>query len=119
MKDKNAMIETSFGEITELIRSAKQRAYSAVNTELVNLYWQVGEIINRRVSEEDWGKGTIDSLSRFIRRTQPGIRGFSASNLWRMRQFYEMYFDYPILAPLVRELRSVLTGFHAGRVLRF
>ncbi len=82
MKDKNAMIETSFGEITELIRSAKQRAYSAVNTELVNLYWQVGEIINRRVSEEDWGKGTI-------------------------------------LAPLVRELRSVLTGFHAGRVLRF
>ncbi|MCK5675852.1 MAG: DUF1016 family protein [Verrucomicrobia bacterium] len=104
MKNKNQISDTSFHEITELIQSAKQRAYRAVNTELVNLYWQVGEIIVQRIASDGWGKTTIEALSHYIRKRQPGIRGFSASNLWRMRQFYETYFQSEILAPLVREL---------------
>ena len=104
MKNENQIIETSFCEITELIQSAKQRAYRAVNTELVNLYWQVGEIICHRVAEEGWGKGTIEALSVYIRESQPDIRGFSAQNLWRMRQFHETYRDQQILSSLLREL---------------
>lgn len=95
---------SAFGEITQLIQSARQRAYHAVNTELVNLYWQVGQVINRRIESDGWGKGTIESLSDFIRKSQPGIRGFSAQNLWRMRQFHEAYQDQEVLSPLVREL---------------
>lgn len=101
---RGEITEASFREITDLIQSAKQRAYRAVNTELVNLYWQVGQVISRRVAEEEWGKKTIQALGDYIRKINPGIRGFSASNLWRMRQFYETYCDHKILAPLVREL---------------
>jgi len=104
MKNENQITEAAFNEITELIQSAKQRAYRAVNTELVNLYWQGGEIINHRISEEGWGKGTIETLSVYIRKSQPGIRGFSAQNLWRMRQFHETYRDQQILSSLLREL---------------
>jgi predicted nuclease of restriction endonuclease-like (RecB) superfamily len=97
-------LQPSFGEITQLIQSAKQRAYRAVNSELVGLYWQVGEIISKKIESDGWGKATIQALSRYIHETQPGIRGFSASNLWRMRQFNETYRDSQLLAPLVREL---------------
>lgn len=104
MKNENKISGSSFSEITELIQSAKQRAYRAVNTELVNLYWQVGEIISQKIESDGWGKGTIESLSGYIRNSQPGIRGFSVQNLWRMRQFFEVYGQNKVLSPLVREL---------------
>ena len=97
-------VEDSFAEVLQLIQSARQRAYQAVNTELVSLYWQVGEYISRKIVSDGWGKGTIETLSVFVQRSQPGIRGFSPQNLWRMRQFYETYRDQPVLSPLVREL---------------
>src|SRR5262249_8026006 len=51
-----------------------------------------------------WGQRTVAALSEYIQRRHPGRSGFSASNLWRMRQFFETYRDAPKLAPLVREL---------------
>ncbi len=99
-----AASESGFGEVLHLIQSAKQRAYQAVNAELVTLYWQIGEIISRKIVSDGWGKGTIETLSAFVQRSQSGIRGFSPQNLWRMRQFYETYRDQSVLSPLVREL---------------
>ena len=46
----------------------------------------------------------MDRLAQYIARTQPGIRGFSRPNLFRMRQFYETYKDDAIVSPLVRQL---------------
>lgn len=100
----NDMANTSFKEITELIQSARQRAYRAVNTELVNLYWQVGQVISRRINADGWGKSTIKSLSEFVQKSHPGIRGFSAQNIWRMRQFYETYQAQQKLSAVLREL---------------
>ena len=96
--------ESSFSEVVVLIQEARQRAFQAVNTELIDLYWRVGEYISRRIAEDGWGKSTILSLSTFIRRFEPGLSGFSPQNLWRMRQFFETYRDEPKLSPLVRVL---------------
>jgi predicted nuclease of restriction endonuclease-like (RecB) superfamily len=104
MSEPKPTPDSSFREITELIQSARQRAYRAVNTELVNLYWQVGQVINRRVAEEGWGKRTVKSLSEFIQKVHPGIRGFSAQNIWRMRQFYETYQTQEKLSAVLRDL---------------
>ena len=97
-------IENSFVEVLRLIQSARQRAYQAVNTELVRLYWQIGEYINLKIISDGWGKSTVQALSGYIQKKQPGIRGFSPQNLWRMRQFFETYRDQPKLSPLVRVL---------------
>lgn len=98
-------VERSFAEIVHLIEAARQRAYQAVNTALIDLYWQVGEFISRRIASDGWGKGTITTLSSFIQHAQPGIRGFSPQNLWRMRQFFDTYQEQqPILSALLREL---------------
>jgi len=96
--------ESAFAEVLALIQEGRKRAFQAVNTELIDLYWRVGEYISRRIAADGWGKGTILSLSAFIRRSEPGLTGFSPQNLWRMRQFFETYRDEPKLSPLVRVL---------------
>ena len=96
--------ESSFAEVVLLIQQSRQRAYQVVNSEMIDLYWRVGEYISRRIESEGWGKSTIVALAAFIQRAQPGIRGFSPQNLWRMRQFYDTYCAEPKLSTLVREL---------------
>ena len=98
------MESTAFAEVAGLIVAARQRAIRTVNTVLIDLYWQVGEYISRKVAAEAWGKSVIQELADYLRRTEPDLRGFSASHIWRMRQFYETYQDNPILAALLREL---------------
>ena len=93
-----------FEEILTLIQSARQRAYQAVNLELIDLYWQVGQTISRKIEAAEWGDGVVDQLAAFLARTQPGLKGFSRQNIFRMRQFYETYRDNEIVSPLVRQL---------------
>src|SRR5215467_11491480 len=92
-------LEASFSEVVNLIQQARQRAFQAVNTELIDLYWQVGEYISQRITADGWGKSTITSLASYIQSAHLNLRGFSAQNLWRMRQFYETYCDQPKLSP--------------------
>ncbi len=93
-----------FEEVLSLIDAAKARAVAAVNTALIELYWNIGQHISRKTAEEGWGQGTVEELAETIRQRHPTMRGFSAQNLWRMRQFYETYRDQPKLPALLREL---------------
>lgn len=93
-----------FDAVLELIQGAKSRALAAVNTSLIELYWSIGEFIQRKIADDGWGKGTVEALAEHIRRQQPNARGFSASNLWRMMQFFETYRDQSNLATLLRDL---------------
>ncbi len=95
---------TGFDEVLALIDAARVRTAAAVNTALIDLYWSIGQYINQKVAQEGWGQGTVAALAEYIRSHQPNSRGYSASNLWRMSQFFETYRDFPKLAPLVREL---------------
>ena len=81
----------SFGEITKLIEAARQQAFQAVNTVLIDLYWHVGKIISHKVKSAEWGDGVVAQLAAHIAQTQPGLRWFTRRNLFRMRQFYETY----------------------------
>ena len=93
-----------FFEVVNLIKNARYNAIKSVNTELINLYWDVGKYITEKVHDSQWGQGVVKELSEYISKTEPELRGFSDKNLWRMKQFYEVYKDSPKLSPLVREL---------------
>lgn len=99
-------LHNELAEIRKLINSAKQRAYQAVNKELINLYWQVGKYVSNKVNSKEWGNSVVKNLSEYIKRNEPDIKGFSAQNIWRMKQFYETYYDNEKLSPLVREIRT-------------
>jgi predicted nuclease of restriction endonuclease-like (RecB) superfamily len=96
--------EAGFAEIVSLIAAARQRALQSVNTTLIDLYWQVGEYISRKIEASEWGDGIVPQLAQYIAQTQPGQRGFTRDNLFRMKQFYEMYRGNPIVGPLARQL---------------
>ncbi len=100
----NSTTQKDFDALLALIHQQRQKAYSQMNTTLIELYWQIGKYISNKVKSADWGKGVVNELSRYIVANDPGIRGFSDKNLWRMKQFYETYYENEKLSPLVREL---------------
>lgn len=71
------------------ILQSQQRALGAVNQEQLALYYSVGRFISTNTRNKNWGKGFIDSISSQLRKELPGLRGFSAPSLRKMRTFYE------------------------------
>ncbi len=110
--------EASFREIVGLIEQDRQRAYQAVNTEMIDLYWQVGEYISGKLETAVWGEGIVDQLARYIAKRHPDFRGFTRASLFRMRQIYETYRAEPIVAPLVRQLSWTHNLMILGRCKR-
>jgi len=103
MKNTNSK-EKEFIEIVNIIQKAKEKALISVNKELIELYWQVGKYISNKVKNSKWGKSIVSELADYISKKDPEIKGFSSSNIWRMKQFYETYSKIPKLATLLREL---------------
>ena len=91
-------------EVKARIRSAQYEALKAVNRELVGLYWDIGRMIVERQGAEGWGKAVVEKLAADLQAEFPSVGGFSASNLWRMKAFFEAYTGLVKLAPLVREI---------------
>ena len=100
----HAAEEDRFEEILTLIQSARQRAVQAVNTQLIDLYWQVGSYISHKLELAEWGDSVVNQLAQHLARTQPGLRGFTRANLFRMRQFYEAYRHDEKVSALLRQL---------------
>ncbi|TAH06550.1 MAG: DUF1016 domain-containing protein [Sphingobacteriia bacterium] len=98
------MLQKQFADIIELIKQSRAAAIKAVNTELITLYWNIGEHISKRVESAEWGQSVVQELADYIQQNEPDLKGFSDKNLWRMKQFYEAYKDAPNLSPLVREI---------------
>jgi predicted nuclease of restriction endonuclease-like (RecB) superfamily len=99
-----APLEQAFDDVVGLIRAARQRAAQTVNAELITLYWRIGQYLHHKIEADGWAKGTVIGLAAFIARHEPGVRGFSAQNLWRMRQFYLAYPSDEELSTLSRQL---------------
>jgi|GEM_PF-3453627 len=98
----SAPVETAFAEVVGLIQAARGRTWQAVNAELIDLYWRIGEYLHHRIAADGWAQGTVVQLAAYFAQREPGVRGFSTQNLWRMRQFFEAYRDEPILSSLLR-----------------
>ncbi len=96
--------DTAFDAVVSIIENAREKTFRAVNKELITMYWDIGEYVSNRVSEGGWGKAVVKEFSGFIQNRYEGITGFSASNIWRMKQFYETYRENEKLATLSREL---------------
>ena len=94
----------AYGEIISIIERSRENAFRAVNRELISMYWEIGAYVSNKVKNGGWGKSIVTDFARFMESERPDIKGFSASNFWRMRQFYETYGDNEKLAPLAREI---------------
>ena len=105
-------------EITERIHNAQYAALRAVNKELIDLYWDIGRLIMERQEGKTWGKSVVERLADDLKKEFPGIKGFSASNLWRMKLLFEAYAKNEKLAPLVRDTMMSDQRLKSARRLR-
>ena len=82
---------SEFAEVLHIIRGGRAKAFEAVNVALMETYWAVGAYLCRKVAESGWGKGVVLDLAGWLQAQAPEVKGFSAQNLWRMKQFYEVF----------------------------
>ena len=93
-----------FDEIISIIDNARTRALKAVNAELIQMYWNVGEYLSSLCADSGFGDKVIDEVAAYIAEANPGVKGFNRRGLYRMKQFYETYKDDEFVTPLVTQI---------------
>ena len=93
-----------FAEVRQIIQSGRAKAFEAVNLALMETYWAVGAYLSNKVFESGWGKSVVRDLANWLQLQAPEARGYSAQNLWRMKQFYSVFSADGKLSALPRVL---------------
>ncbi len=101
-------------DIKQRIGEAQTRAVLAVNVELLQLYWDIGQMIAQRQRQEGWGAGIIPRLAVDLHNELPEMKGFSERNLKRMLTFYRAY---PTIRAKVPQLVALLPNGGPSREL--
>ena len=96
--------EDAFAKIYSMIVEAQSRAWQQVNKTLIELYWNIGQYVTEQVETNEWGKSIVKEISKYITAKNPSVTGFSARNIWRMKQFYETYRGNEKLSALLTEI---------------
>ena len=87
MLQLNDYAET-FKRLKERVLTAQYRSYSAVNSEMILAYLDIGKTISEK-TKTGWGTSVIKQLSKDFRAEFVGVKGFSERNLRRMKLIYE------------------------------
>ena len=99
-------INSIFDSIKNLVINSRNKVYHTVNTEMLNLYWNIGKIIMEIQQGDErasYGDAVLDKLSQKL--TNEFGKGFSSRNLRTMRKFYLIY-------PIWKTLSSKLSWSH-------
>lgn len=96
-------------ELKERVRTARLTAQRRVNTELISLYWSIGNTILLRQTDEEWGTQVVARLAEDLRAEFPSIKGFSRSNLFYMRAFAQAW---PNREQIVQQAAGLLPWGH-------
>ena len=101
-----------FDNIKDLIITSRNNVYNAVNTEMLNLYWNIGKIIMEIQQGDErasYGDAFLEKLSNKL--TNEFGKGFSKRNLERMRKFYNCF-------PIATTVSSQLSWSHYLEILK-
>ncbi len=74
-------MDNRFTDIIQIIKQSRSNAIKAVNAELINLYWNIGEFISKKIEKSEWGDTVVKELANYIQQTEPDIKGFSDKNI--------------------------------------
>lgn len=114
--DNNYNIDSLFDNIKDMVINSRNRVYSAVNTEMLNLYWKIGKTImgiQKGDERATYGDAVLDKLSQKL--TNEFGKGFSSRNLRTMRKFYLMY---PIWKTVSANKEKILELAEKGQILK-
>jgi predicted nuclease of restriction endonuclease-like (RecB) superfamily len=82
-------------DIKQYIAQAQVKTVLAANKELLKMYWHIGKTIVENQELKGWGAGALELLARDLQKAFPGMEGFSRTNMFRMKLFYNTYAIVP------------------------
>lgn len=91
-------LDMNFDEIVKIIETRKNNAFRKVNEETIKMYWEFGEYVSNKLANSEWGEKIVTRLAEFMQKNYPTLQGFNKRGLYRMKQFYETYRNYPKIA---------------------
>lgn len=97
-------------EITQRYQSSQIKAAVKVNSEALLFNWQLGRDLVIRKAEEKWGKGVVEQVSLDLQDAFPESKGFSARNLWWMKQWYVFYSSEAAAPQYLEELHNTISS---------
>ncbi len=89
----------ALADIKQRIRTAQVRAIFTVNSELLALYWDIGRRLLQWQAEQGWGAAVVEQMAHDLQIAYPGVKGFSRTSLFAMRQFYAFFSPLSEIVP--------------------
>lgn len=96
-------VQSQFEELKAIIITHKNKAYQAVNTELITTHWEVGKYVSEKIERSEWGAGVVDQLVVYLKKEQPNLKGFDRRAIYRMINFYETYSSSDFVATVLSQ----------------
>ncbi len=90
---------TLIADLKNRIQAAQIKVAVTVNTQLIALYWDIGQQIAKKQQASGWGDAVIEQIAHDLSREFQTMKGFSRRNLYRMKQFYAFYADRDEFVP--------------------
>jgi len=99
-------------ELKNLIQKTQIKASISVNKELLGLYWTIGKSISEKVNIANWGSSVVEELSKDLKVEFPNQKGFSRSNLFSMKKWFEFYSKTEIDLEKIQQLVGQIPWGH-------
>lgn len=99
-------------EVKQKIRSSQNKAAIAVNTALIEFYWDLGKMISDKIEQSNWGNKILENVSKDLKEEFPDMKGFSITNLKYTKLFFEYFKFSPQLGDEIKKVNPLL-GFQA------
>ncbi len=82
---------SALADIKQRIQESRVRAVLSVNAGLLELYWEIGRRLAQWQAERGWGAAVVKQMAADLQSTYPGMKGFSRTSLFAMRQFHQSF----------------------------
>ncbi len=104
-----ARYHSLLGSIKARVQRAQLRAARSANQEMLQMYWDIGQLLHAQQEAEGWGAGVLRKLAKDLKAELPEAKGFSERNLKRMTQFFRAYPGLSSIGPqAVAQLESLI-----------
>lgn len=73
------------------VHSARQKIAFSINSQLLELYWEIGKEVDNKLINSDWGSNVIEKIAFELSAEFPDMKGFSRRNIYAIRQWFLFY----------------------------
>ena len=86
-------LQNHFENIRQIIRRGRIKGLQAAYAEQLKVYWNIGSYVHQKLDAASWGAKVVDTLANWLKENEPGLKGFDRRTLYRMQEFYLIWYN--------------------------